>query len=204
MKAAELFGLPGIGKSYILSRRFCKIDNLQFHEAVLAGERNKINKFFNFFFGFYHRPRLIFHLFKNLIIKKSQIINHFSYMKIVFVMYERIGQAIQRESCIVDEGIFQALWGVLYRCRFEEEDLASLISNILNIINIDAELVYVTSCKKTHIHRYNNRIKHDKLDNFEFCIKTNYTHARHITALILLCCRKKKIPITLYFNSSAG
>ena len=197
---AELLGLPGVGKTHVLN----EVDKdlsinlpLPSHKAA---ERKKLNKTVNVLRGGLMFPNLIFVLVLNFLKNRKKITSGLQYFRMVIVLLERSGEVNSRQVGTSDEGIYQAIWGILFRCRVPVIEEMNLLSKILSILSVDVDLIFISSSKKVHFNRYLNRLDQRCNDFFEFTNMQNYLHGRHVLAVILTYCKKNDISVSFFSN----
>ena len=177
----ELFGLPGVGKSYCINKIAVK-----YKKKV-----NKIEKAFNFnkvkniFIGL-TKVRLYMVI---VMLFKSQF--NVGAMKLTLVFLERIGRSYNNQNSIFDEGIMQALWGYFFRIGYNEYIMDLALKK--NIISLN-QVLYVHSNKVSHQKNLHKR----EIGNFNFYDDNKYKKARNIMKSIV--CKIRKYKINLYKN----
>ncbi len=191
----ELLGLPGVGKSYVLS------NNANFGDKsvskIVINRGCNLKKVINVFYG------LVLIKFSTLIdlLKLVSLKKGFLQIKLVFVLIERIGRKKRMiTDSVIDEGVLQALWGLLW--RINEYDYSTVIS-ILMKLKFEINIVYYIRCgKKENQKRLMNR----KTDNPDigyrfFSNEESQKNGRNAMACLLKAIRQ--LDLTIIFIDSS-
>lgn len=144
----ELFGLPGVGKSYLL-RQF---PNRQFIQAYPLSQRLQ-----NVLIGFLHRPSFLIIIFSWRILRGWN-------PRPVYVLSERIGIRVssKKHDMVFDECILQFVWRSL--CELPNDPL--LDKQVLIFLNsLGGEYIYIKTPKIEHIRLIRERKKPQRFDN---------------------------------------
>ena len=118
-------------------------------------------------------------------------------LRIGIIFFERLGSANHSDKC-VDEGVLQALWGVLYRAEDISKLEKKLVEHLVGVLSKDSVIFYLSSSKSQHLERYFSR--EGNSDYFDFCLVSNYMRARRRMAFLLRALRNRKINVLLVQN----
>jgi len=185
MNKGELIGLPASGKSWVIKKKLLKANGE--YKVIKNGFR--INKLFNIMVSIVPYANLIL-LYQKIYINNSNDINLRSYLRRVFIMYERLGyfRRQKHKNIYVDEGPMQSVWAVFYQLPLNERnmDLAKILISSINETNI---VVFVSVPKLTHVKRMLQRKRKHPIQNED---NSAYLLSREWLAFILVCLRRKK------------
>lgn len=179
----ELFGLPGVGKSYVLKNLLNRSES-----AVEVGY--SFSKAKNIIYGLKYFP---FRIFIKMLLNIQQ--EHLKGgMKLILVLLERLGRyKLSDVDLILDEGVFQALWGYMYRANNNEQ----LINEILiHLKRYSIDIRYVGTSKSINKDFLDNRDNH----KFYFKNKQDYIKGRENMASLIKLIKRNNIKVKYIFN----
>jgi len=142
IEKGELLGLPGVGKSYVISSGLNFENNHNIYSISLGW---KFEKVLNFFYGLKSAGCPFFFILLKMISFPPSI----GQLKLLFVIFERLGRIRRlsnKETGIIDEGIMQALWGFLWRQK--NIDFDKVLELVRIIKNLHIGTVYFIFCSK--------------------------------------------------------
>ncbi len=192
MSASELLGLPGVGKSHVL---------MSFPEMTgVAIQRGwSIEKLFNLLTGLWFAGFSVFLLLVYLRINKRIS----GQEKLMLVLYERLGRAQRlNTNHVIDEGVMQALWGILWRSQqsaLVEESATRIVALLRQQIGI---IRYIRCRRDVHLARLVARYQqHPGLGALTFVGDERYQSARSTMAFMLQLLRYNGIRLKYFENT---
>jgi hypothetical protein len=199
VSCAELFGLPSSGKSYFLMSNNLKVpENFMNYNKCKVQNRHFMVKTINVIIGL-----IVLRFTFKYILKFSGIqcgknfhIVLFSYLRLL----ERIGNARLRKN-FSDEGIMQALWGVIFRIEPAYQNIClRFIGEVLNKIDPGSCVYYIMISKDVHHRQYTEVSNCRGYDAFCFADKRQYLHGRNCMFLLLRALRERNYEFQIIRN----
>ena len=192
MSHKELFGLPGVGKSFWLRTRLNAQNDVRSDLSVLVESRSIFSKTYNICRGLFSNPLVINNIARIfLCVSVRQVL---PLVRSCLIVVERLGQH-NSDRCDVDEGLLQATWGVLFRANMRVDDETRFALAVIRAINKDTKIVYICTSKITHQRRYFQRVLAEENDFFGFNDPKIYKVARHKMAFLLRLCRSEGVRV---------
>lgn len=196
----ELFGLPSSGKSYlIMNDESSSHPYFMNYSKAMVKNRCTIVKIINLIVGLvYLWPTLKYVFF---FFNKKSWNTFYDFLYSYFRLLERVGDAILRKN-VSDEGIIQALWGVVFRIEPRYLTIrARITDDVLNKIDETSCLHYAMINKRTHQRRYTEVTVRSGYDAFDFANHIQYAHGRNCMSLLLRVLRKRNYEVKLIKNN---
>lgn len=188
--ADELIGLPGVGKTTLLKNHSWSTNKKIV--VCFASDRSFFNKFFNTIAGLIDAFRLFFTLIY-LLAKYFPASLSLGAMRSIFIILERIGHA-RNQIGLVDEGVFQALWGLFFRLPLSQKEQFMIVCLVSKSCD-DTCLYYMALNRKKHLERYLDRADREGMDFFDFCDGQTYDGARRKMSSLLRILKKNGITV---------
>lgn len=181
----ECLGLPGSGKSTFINSGDCSILSSMCREEALT--RSKPVKIINTVIGAWKLRRTLVFFIPTLMKTDFMKLKHL--LKMWLVLFERFGQYWSVNSA-VDEGVFQAIWGIFFRTNISEKMKYDFMDEINFNLSKKLTMYYIMLSRQKHLQFYMDRI--DKRDNdyFHFLNDTVYQNARKNMQIVLCQCKR--------------
>ena len=177
----ELFGLPGVGKSYCIDKIA-----LKYNKKVIKIEKAfNFNKLKNIFTGL-NKIGLYIPI---IMLVKSKF--NIGAIKLASVFLERIGRSYNNQNCIFDEGVMQALWGYFFRIGYDESLMKKIQKKYIYNLN---QIIYISNSKNNHQCFLEKR----KQEGFYFNDNSKYIQARDVMRKVI--CYIKNYNVIFYIN----
>jgi len=115
-------------------------------------------------------------------------------MKLTLVLLERLGRyKLSDVDLILDEGVFQALWGYMYRANNNEQLINDIV---LHLKRYSINIRYIGTSKLINKDFLDNRDK----QKFYFKNKQDYINGRENMALLIKLIKRNNIKVKYIFN----
>ncbi len=193
MIASELLGLPGVGKSHVLM----SIPGMIGAEVTRGWSREKL---VNLLAGFWYAGFAV--LFLLVYLRFYKRIS--GQGKLMLVLYERLGRVhILGADNVIDEGVMQALWGVLWRSH-PDAVVREYIASIVVLLKQRIGLIYYIRCRRD-VHRARviaRSPQAHRMDTFSFTNDEQYQAARRTMAFVLQLLRRNGIRLQYIDNTA--
>ncbi|HBN6276126.1 TPA: hypothetical protein L3N28_003281 [Vibrio parahaemolyticus] len=199
MAYEEMFGLPASGKSTIaieLSNQVIKVDN-----------ESKITKVKGIFKILIFKPKLIFLSIYGLkfIGPKCSYVYWKGVFRLFFRYLECLKYSSNKSMFLLEEGIFQALWGVSFVLVYNDksnEFISRLSEAVLSDLKV-CKVIIVNVEKKPWFTMYHNRNKPTRLDSVlddDALVENVFRWLSFVEGLICKFGIEKKIIVNSYEN----
>lgn len=194
MSAAELLGLPGVGKTHVLA----SISDITAMEVCRGHD---VQKLLNLAAGIWCAgPGVLWLLFGLFRYRQSA-----GQEKLLLVLCERLGRVRRLgHSCVIDEGVLQALWGALWRSRRGAAD--TVAEQLVCALGPQLGRVYYVRCRE-YVHRVrvkSRAIRQPELRAIAFSGEDQYAAARCAMAEILRILRRRGVDLRYIDNTPEG
>lgn len=162
-KAFELLGLAGVGKSWLLRNNAYAPYRI---EIIPKGW--SFHKVANILVGVFLDTRLSSIL---LAVLTDRSLTAFGdRLRSVLLIFERLGRQWRgmrnSKNMIYDEGVTQAVWGLWWRCEFNEHNIHILSKLLARVVLHIGVVQYVTCSKKNHFARITSRYEKGGFDDY--------------------------------------
>jgi hypothetical protein len=151
----EYLGMPGVGKTYVLTKN-AFVEKNEFQNIPLGKDTEKIK---NVMISAKHHPFLV------LLIIKYFVVHKLRYKKILirpyFVIIERLGrlEKINNQLLILDEGVYQFVWRVFSELPINSITKKEMNSLINTLSPFSKNVSYVYGNRKNFASRIIQRNK---------------------------------------------
>lgn len=156
MKYYEMFGLPGAGKTHVLGNT-----QVKGFKVMLVGVGVSFQKIKMLLGVIFCYPALTIRLFfiglfhVGFRIKKRLVVLH------RFANYLYIIESLENHNGVVDEGIFQAVWGTFKQSKISPKSIASMKYMLSLFLYCDLNVIYMDTPEAIVRSRIQNRLKID-------------------------------------------
>jgi len=184
--SGELLGLPGVGKTHILSSGYFATGESLSDYVVKRGW--SFDKLKNIITGLRYDGFIVVFV----MLKMINWPNIWGQVKLILVLLERLGRKNRYfgKDAIIDEGVMQAIWGFLWRTRIKSSVFKNTILIIQRLSKYIGTIYYVGCRKSSNIDRLNIRAKSSPNVKNIFSNAESYQRGRRAMVMLLCAIRK--------------
>lgn len=189
----ELLGLPGSGKSFILERLVSEQGDMLQATAVPSGR--SVKKIFHMLRGISVIGPQVLPFLPGIMARRNR-----GAIKLVFVLLERTGrlQNNRLTGGVMDEGVLQALWGLLF--RLNDRTTTRLSEAVLVSLRSEIGVVYYVRCFRSLHREFMESRRRINPGKFILSDHMALSEARHAMAVLLRRARLHALTIRLINN----
>jgi hypothetical protein len=190
LNSNEYLGLPCVGKSWVQKKFKTKVI-----VSYFAGEIPAIKKLKFIILALLHKPKILIWTF-NIFIHNRECLSFLRHLLKIFILLSRQGMIQNKANSSLDEGVLQALWGMINKLPLSNTNF-KLITGLINYLNVGYTITYIYTTKDNYLQRIADRQRKHPFISYS---STDVQNARYWMAFLIRAVKSRNIKLKHYRN----